>query len=287
MEQEDEDGGGEWTGWGRSELSREESVNLSLFRWGHHTALGSWRALVGRQESAEGRFCCEENETAQHLWVWCSAFMVGRWRAWFGESLRELVETTLRASTLLRAILRCLKWSTTKTAPSRQHLPIRAQHNMLCLQRLLIFCLYICSTYKIYGICNILSLRELLVDQVSAFNASHRVHSKPYEHRLHKGISQSDYRISFFETRIFIFPLFTFMSLLSIAALHMLKHSTTSLSCTGGFVNICPTPAVAIDTIMESSSRVRQHEYWIFFFFKDLNWILTPFLTCTEVLKSL
>ena len=29
-------------------------------------------------------------------------------------------------------------------------------------------------------------------DQLSAFNASHRVHNKPYDHRLHKGISQSD-----------------------------------------------------------------------------------------------
>ena len=60
------------------------------------------------------------------------------------------------------------------------------------LQRLLISCLYLCSTYKFDGICNILSLRALLVDQLSAFNASHRVHNKPSDHRLHKGISQSD-----------------------------------------------------------------------------------------------
>ena len=60
------------------------------------------------------------------------------------------------------------------------------------LQRLLISCLYLCSTYKFDSICNILSLRALLVDQLSAFNASHRVHSKPYDRRLHKGISQSD-----------------------------------------------------------------------------------------------
>ena len=60
------------------------------------------------------------------------------------------------------------------------------------LQRLLISCLYLCSTYKFDGICNILSLKALLVDQLSAFNASHRVHNKPYDHRLHKGISQSD-----------------------------------------------------------------------------------------------
>ena len=50
----------------------------------------------------------------------------------------------------------------------------------------------VCSTYKFDSICNILSLRALLVDQLSAFNASHRVHNKPYDHRLHNGISQSD-----------------------------------------------------------------------------------------------
>ena len=176
---------------GRNELLREESVNLSLQVRPPH-GLRQLRALEGRQESAEGRFCGEENETAQHLWVWCSAFMEERWRAWFGESLWELVETPLRASAVLKAILRCLKWSTTKTAPPRQHLPLRDRHNILFLQLLLIFCLYLCSTYKCDGICNILSLRALLADQLIAFNASHRVHNKPYDHRLHKGISQSD-----------------------------------------------------------------------------------------------
>ena len=128
------------------------------------------------------------------------------------------------------------------------------------LQRLLISYLYLCSTYKCDSICNILSLRALLADQLSAFNASRRVHNKPYDHRLHKAISQWLYRISFFKTRIFIFLLFTFRSLLFIAALHVLKHSTTSITGTGGFVNIYPTPAVVIDTWMESSSRVRQNE---------------------------
>ena len=56
------------------------------------------------------------------------------------------------------------------------------------LQRLLISCLYLCSTYKIYGIFNIMSLRALFVDQLSAFNECHRVHNKPYDHTLHKSI---------------------------------------------------------------------------------------------------
>ena len=89
------------------------------------------------------------------------------------------------------------------------------------------------------------------------------------------------------ETRIFIFPLFTFVPLLSIAALHMLKHSTTSISGSGGFANISST--VVIDSWMESSSRVRQHENrkLYFLFKKGLNWILTCILTYAEVLKTL
>ena len=60
------------------------------------------------------------------------------------------------------------------------------------------------------------------------------------------------------ETRIFIFPLFTFRPLLAIAALHMLKHLTTSISGSGGFANFSPT--VVIYSWLENSSRVRQHE---------------------------
>ena len=48
-----------------------------------------------------GRFCGEGEfrillQGRSILWVWCSAFKEERWRAWFGESLWELVETPLR-----------------------------------------------------------------------------------------------------------------------------------------------------------------------------------------------
>ena len=63
-------------------------------------------------------------------------------------------------------------------------------------------------------------------------HASHRVHSKPYDHRLHKGPKLTI--ISLFETRIFIFPLFIFTSLQTrVKTLNHFFHST------GGFVNIC------------------------------------------------
>ena len=93
-----------------------------------------------------------------------------------------------------------------------------------------------------------MSLRALLVDQLSACNASHRVHNKPYDHRLHKGISQSDstesHSLRQGSSSFCCLPSGLFFSL----QLYMLKHSTTSFTGTGGFVNICPTPAVVIDT---------------------------------------
>ena len=117
------------------------------------------------------------------------------------------------------------------------------------LQRLLISCLYLCSTYKCDSICNILSFRALLADQLSAFNASHRVHNKPYYHRLHKGISQSDY-IESHSLRQGSSSSFCCLpsGLFFYCSFTRVKHSTTSFTGTGGFVNICPTPAVVIDT---------------------------------------
>ena len=44
------------------------------------------------------------------------------------------------------------------------------------------------------------------------------------------------------------FLFFTFRPFFFIAALFVLKHSTTSFTGTGGFVNICTTLAVVIDT---------------------------------------
>ena len=48
-----------------------------------------------------------------------------------------------------------------------------------------------------------------------------------------------------------------------------------------------PTPAVAIDTWMESSSRQNENRKLNFLFEKCLNWILTCISTCAEVLNSL
>ena len=124
------------------------------------------------------------------------------------------------------------------------------------LQRLLISCSYLCSTYKCDSICNILSLRALLVDQ-RAFNASHRVHNKPYDHRLHKGISQSDstesHSLRQGSSFFCCLPSGLFFHC-SFTRVKTLNHFFTG---TGGFVNICPTPAVVIDTLMEKVL----HEY--------------------------
>ena len=116
------------------------------------------------------------------------------------------------------------------------------------LQRLLISCLYLYSTYKIYGTCNItvyLSEHCLWINLVHSMNItdfttnatttdSTRVFPKvtTESHSLRRGFSY-----------FHCLPSGLFSPL--IAALHMLKRSTTSFTDTGGFVNICPTPAVA------------------------------------------
>ena len=104
---------------------------------------------------------------------------------------------------------------------------------------------------------------------INAFNASHRVRNKPYDHRLHKGISQSDSTESHsFRQGSSSFRCLSSGLFFPYAALHVLKHSTTSFTGTGGFVNICPTPAVAIDTWMESSSRQNENRKFKFSFRK-------------------
>ena len=174
---------------GRSELLREESVNLSLQVRPPHGP--RQLARTGRKTGVCG---------GQILWwgEWDSAAPVGLVLGLHGGEMEGLIRREslgvggdapqgLGATQSYSEVpeVKHNKNCTSKTTsfgPSQYTLP----------QLLLISCLYLCSTYKCDSICNILSLRALLADQLSAFNASHRVHHKPYDHRLHKGISQSD-----------------------------------------------------------------------------------------------
>ena len=51
------------------ELSREDQVKLARFRSGHHTQLRRWLVMVKREEDETCRFCREEEESSEHLWM--------------------------------------------------------------------------------------------------------------------------------------------------------------------------------------------------------------------------
>ena len=82
-------------------LSREEQVNLSRFRSGHHTQLRRWLVMVKREEDDTCRLCGEEEESSEHLWIRCPALALVRFQHELGESMNELVESPVRAMALL------------------------------------------------------------------------------------------------------------------------------------------------------------------------------------------
>ena len=117
---------------------------------------------------------------------------------------------------------------------------------MLRLQRLLISCLYICSKYKIDGIYTTFhhtghGLWIHLVHSMHLTEFTTSPMTTDFTRVFPKVTTESH---SLPETKIFLFPLLIFRPLLSIAALHTLKHSTTSISGSGGFANISPTIVV-------------------------------------------
>ena len=82
-------------------LSREEQVNLSRFRSGHHTQLRRWLVMVKREEDDTCRLCGEEEESSEHLLIRCPALALVRFQHELGESMNELVESPVRAMALL------------------------------------------------------------------------------------------------------------------------------------------------------------------------------------------
>ena len=90
-------------------LSREERVNLSRFRSGHHTQLRRWLVMAKREEDDTCRLCGEEEESSEHLWIRCPALATTRFQHELGKSMSELVESPVRAMALLRIILSRLR----------------------------------------------------------------------------------------------------------------------------------------------------------------------------------
>ena len=92
-----------------SVLTKIERVNLARFRSGHHPSLRRWQHLVGSVDSAACRFCAEDVETAEHVWLHCPAFLADRQRLDRGHRFDELACQPHPSMALLGIILRRLK----------------------------------------------------------------------------------------------------------------------------------------------------------------------------------
>ena len=56
-------------------VAKTERTDLARMRSGHHPAFRRWQHLVGIYEDAVCRLCGEEVESAEHLWLRCSALL--------------------------------------------------------------------------------------------------------------------------------------------------------------------------------------------------------------------
>ena len=97
--------GGELRESEEASLPRQDRVNLTRFRTGHHPSLGRWRAMVGRTEDPTCRLCQMGEESSEHLWMECGALEALRRRHQLGRSMTELVEHPLQAWAMLGEIL--------------------------------------------------------------------------------------------------------------------------------------------------------------------------------------
>ena len=92
---------------------REEEAllqtDLIRFRCGHHPHLQRWQHMTGMSETDSCRLCAEEEESSEHLWLRCPAFIVERQRLGLGRTFDELVRLPCTSLALLRIIFRRLR----------------------------------------------------------------------------------------------------------------------------------------------------------------------------------
>ncbi|XP_029656940.1 uncharacterized protein LOC115230980 [Octopus sinensis] len=61
-------------------LSKANFTDMIRFRsGGHHPALRRWQKMAASSDTDQCRLCNEEVESAEHLWLRCSALIVGRY----------------------------------------------------------------------------------------------------------------------------------------------------------------------------------------------------------------
>ena len=90
-------------------LQKADRTNLIRFRCGHHPHLRRWQHMTGMSETDSCRLCAEEEESFEHLWLRCHAFIAERQRLGLGRTFDELVRLPCASLALLRIIFRRLR----------------------------------------------------------------------------------------------------------------------------------------------------------------------------------
>ena len=85
-------------------LQKADRTDLIRFRCGHHRHLRRWQHMTGMSETDNCRLCAEEEESSEHLWLRCPAFIAERQRPGLGRTFDELVRLPCASLALLRII---------------------------------------------------------------------------------------------------------------------------------------------------------------------------------------
>ena len=91
-------------------LQKADGTDLIRFRCGHHPHLRRWKHMTGMSETDSYRLCVEEEESSEHPWLRCPAFIAERQRLGLGRTFDELVRLPCASLALLRIIFRRLRW---------------------------------------------------------------------------------------------------------------------------------------------------------------------------------
>ena len=91
-------------------LQKADRTEIIRFRCGHHPHLRRWQHMTGISETDSCRLCAEEEESSEHLWLRCPAFMAERERLGLGRTFDELVHLPCASLALLRIIFWRLRW---------------------------------------------------------------------------------------------------------------------------------------------------------------------------------
>ena len=68
-------------------LQKADRTDLIRFRCGHHPHHRRWQHMTGMSETDSCRLCAEEEESSEHLWLRCPAFIAERQRLGLGRTL--------------------------------------------------------------------------------------------------------------------------------------------------------------------------------------------------------